>query len=171
MGTRGIIAVGTPRKWRGQYHHMDSYPSELGVHLVKVLQRSGFERSASWLVNEHPAGWSTLIGGFPGDESATSTEDHNYTGKPACFCHTRGDADWDRTVTPATLKDWSGYPPEWMYLIDETTIRVYAMRGPMNGPMYRDPDKFDSSGYVVQKRLLKVIPWASVWAKSAMLTL
>lgn len=33
MSTRGCVAIGTPKAWRGVYNHYDSYPTGLGKML------------------------------------------------------------------------------------------------------------------------------------------
>jgi hypothetical protein len=39
MSTRGCVAVGTTRKWRGLYNHSDSYPTGLGSELWDHLMQ------------------------------------------------------------------------------------------------------------------------------------
>ena len=39
MSTRGCVAVGTVKKWRGVYNHSGSYPSGLGMELYEHLMR------------------------------------------------------------------------------------------------------------------------------------
>lgn len=39
MGTRGAVAVGNLKKWRGLYNHWDSYPSGLGKELYEHVMR------------------------------------------------------------------------------------------------------------------------------------
>ncbi len=39
MSTRGCVAVGTPKNWRGIYNHSDSYPTYLGAELFEHLIR------------------------------------------------------------------------------------------------------------------------------------
>ena len=38
MSTRGSVAIGTPKNWRGVYNHWDSYPTRLGKELWNHLQ-------------------------------------------------------------------------------------------------------------------------------------
>ena len=41
MSTRGCVAVGTLREWRGVYNHWGSYPTELGADVWAKLQELG----------------------------------------------------------------------------------------------------------------------------------
>lgn len=38
MSTRGCVAVGTTKVWRGVYNHSDSYPGSLGAEVYSVAQ-------------------------------------------------------------------------------------------------------------------------------------
>jgi hypothetical protein len=40
MGTRGCVAVGTLKKWRGVYNHNDSYATGLGREVWQKLQEA-----------------------------------------------------------------------------------------------------------------------------------
>lgn len=66
MSTRGAIArVAGPKSFVGVYHHWDAYPSGLGKGLFE-LYNGHFERDLpammKALVDDHPAGWSTILG-------------------------------------------------------------------------------------------------------------
>lgn len=66
MSTRGVIARATGDGFAGRYHHWDSYPSGLGATLYSWGQRMPLERMLKLLLDEHPAGWSTIVGTDPG---------------------------------------------------------------------------------------------------------
>jgi len=77
MSTRGCIARlrgRTPLAFKGVYHHWDSYPSGLGQTLFR-LRNQGFKGDTAALlkalIDEHPAGWSTVVG----------------SDQPQCYCH------------------------------------------------------------------------------------
>lgn len=86
MSTHAMIARKTTDGFTGRYHHSDGYPSGLGKALWYLLalatQDDELERIVKTLVDEHPAGWSNILGvdwsrtpGFgPGDQ-------------PQCYCH------------------------------------------------------------------------------------
>lgn len=53
------------KEWAGRYHHWDSYPSGLGAtlyELVRSKRLGGLETTLRVLIDEHPAGWSTING-------------------------------------------------------------------------------------------------------------
>lgn len=66
MSTRGAIARATGvGQFAGRYHHWDSYPSGLGATLHELY--NGFfacdvRAMLRTLIDEHPAGWSTING-------------------------------------------------------------------------------------------------------------
>ena len=64
MGTRGIIARPTPGDgFEGRYHHWDSYPEGLGATLYNLANSDTFpnlHKMMAFLIDEHPAGWSTI---------------------------------------------------------------------------------------------------------------
>lgn len=70
MSTRSVIARPVTREggasgFTGVYHHWDGYPSGVGASLFAY--RNGFfggdtEAMLRYLVDEHPAGWSTING-------------------------------------------------------------------------------------------------------------
>jgi hypothetical protein len=66
MSTNGIIArkVGEGA-FAGRYHHWDSYPTKLGETLVELYRgffKYDLEKMLTVLLDEHPAGWSTING-------------------------------------------------------------------------------------------------------------
>lgn len=65
MSTRSVIARKTPSGFKGVYHHWDGYPSGLGATLFGLFN-GHFKRDLNammkYLVDDHPAGWSTING-------------------------------------------------------------------------------------------------------------
>ena len=43
METRGVIAIGTQKKWSGVYNHSDSYPTGLGEALWNNIKLNGLD--------------------------------------------------------------------------------------------------------------------------------
>ena len=153
MSTRGVIArlVGAPPvdsplgaqspQFFGRYHHWDSYPSGLG-HTLWELYHEQFQcdlEAMSWvLIDEHPAGWSTINGadfrltagftepvaGFASKENSVEGESRSVAGnsqeegaapssgvRPECYCHgDRSEAAWN-----VTEKNAAGSGCEWAY--------------------------------------------------------
>lgn len=66
MGTRGAIARPTAAGgFEGRYHHWDSYPTGLGRSLFDVRKRffgGDTEAMLKYLIDDHPAGWSSICG-------------------------------------------------------------------------------------------------------------
>jgi hypothetical protein len=63
MSTRGVIARPWGDGFEGRYHHWDSYPTGLGETLWGLFHgRYGgdLDRMQTELIDEHPAGWSTI---------------------------------------------------------------------------------------------------------------
>ena len=61
MSTRGVIARQNGSGFIGRYHHWDSYPEGLGKTLYDWAQRMPLDRMLHILLDEHPAGWSTIV--------------------------------------------------------------------------------------------------------------
>lgn len=63
MSTRSVIARKTPTGFTGVYHHWDGYPSGLGSTLFEVRKTifaGDTGRMLKYLIDCHPAGWSTI---------------------------------------------------------------------------------------------------------------
>ena len=64
MGTRGIIARGTVKEFKGVYHHWDSYPEGLGRALYDAYHgyfKRDLQAMLKFLIDDHPGGWSTIV--------------------------------------------------------------------------------------------------------------
>lgn len=92
MGTRGIIARPTPGDgFEGRYHHWDSYPTGLGATLYRLANghfAHDYQRMVATLIDDHPAGWSTI-------------NDSNFDLEPGF-----GDANVDKVLKPDGTIDW-----------------------------------------------------------------
>ena len=100
MSTRGIVAVGTPTKWRGVYNHNDSYPDGLGEDLKRLAQTRSLEEIAE-IVRRHPQDFSS----FP---------DSPY-----------GEKEGPMTITSANHRkdDWLYW--EYVYVIDIKAGKIW----------------------------------------------
>jgi hypothetical protein len=146
MSTRSAIARQAGDGFIGRYHHSDGYPSGVGQTLYR-LYNGQFKRDAAHmlkvLVDEHPAGWSTIIGSNLGECADFSKKigfrnrDHGTADNPQCYCH--GDRhEEEYTITESTVGD----DIEYIYVINERdslmtiisrhTDRVYVVR--LDGP-------------------------------------
>jgi hypothetical protein len=130
MSTNGIIARSTGEgTFKGRYHHWDSYPSGLGVALVE-LYRGHFKHDLTHmltvLLDQHPAGWSTIVqkdfGLKPGYTNVGSRPDgmsiEEFQNQPLnrrlqCYCHgARHEEDF-------LHDEKSDCGAEWAYVFDE----------------------------------------------------
>ena len=68
MSTRGVIARLNGDGFVGRYHHWDSYPRGLGKTLWDWAQQVPLDRLLKFLLDEHPAGWSTIVNTDPSFE-------------------------------------------------------------------------------------------------------
>jgi hypothetical protein len=65
MSTRSVIARKTKTGFFGRYHHWDGYPSSLGKTLYGLYNghfKRNLDKMLTVLIDEHPAGWSTING-------------------------------------------------------------------------------------------------------------
>jgi hypothetical protein len=95
MSTRAAIARPdegfgeSHHHFAGVYHHWDGYPEGLGATLF-TIQRSAFagdlERMVAVLIDEHPAGWSTI-----NNADWTLEPGFDDRGEHACIC---GEPNW-----------------------------------------------------------------------------
>jgi hypothetical protein len=128
MSTRSCIARLTgPNAFKGVYHHWDGYPTALGATLWEVYHghfERDLEKMLSFLIDEHPAGWSTinnadftLPAGYEepkyrkkrnGDDDYSKPVPHG----PICYCH----GGRHEEASPVTEADDCGM--EWAYVFD-----------------------------------------------------
>ncbi len=139
MATRGAIARLThalPLHWAGRYHHWDSYPTGLGRELWNIFQghfERDLDRMLGVLIDEHPAGWSTILGadfnlqsGWSNSlgDSKPEEESPEMGVSPSCYCHgDRSEEEW--LVTDGNA---SGSGVEWAYVFTS----VFAHNGAMD---------------------------------------
>lgn len=137
MATRGIIARKTNNGFEGVYHHWDSYPSGLGQMLYRLYNghfRKNIRKMMSYLIDMHPAGWSTINDADFTIKPGFINMDHEEhlpereRRRPRCYCH------GDRHERPRILSMASDtLDCEYAYAIDEgtrcMTIYTYRWRG------------------------------------------
>ena len=92
MSTRGVIARLNGDGFKGRYHHWSSHPSGLGATLYEWAQHMPLERMLKFLLDDHPAGWSDIVG-------------TDYRLAPG-WVDTSG---MERTCTVCGLKGWEHY--------------------------------------------------------------
>lgn len=65
MSTRSVIARKTEQGFEGVYHHWDGYPAGLGRTLYQAYNGyfgRDLDKMLAFLIDQHPAGWSTING-------------------------------------------------------------------------------------------------------------
>lgn len=118
MSTRSVIARETEGGFSGVYHHWDGYPSGLGYTLYHVRNwvfAGDTNAMLVYLIDEHPAGWSTVNRCRWFDE------------RPRCFCHgDRNESPWE-----VTHENASGSGCEYAYVFDAagTSMRILSSHG------------------------------------------
>jgi hypothetical protein len=130
MSTNGIIARSTGEgTFQGRYHHWDSYPSGLGTALID-LYRGHFKRDLTRmldvLLDEHPAGWSTIVHkdftlkpGYtnvaqrPEQMSIAEFQNQPLQRRPHCYCHGH------RHEEGFLCDEKSDCGASWAYVFDE----------------------------------------------------
>ena len=124
MSTRGCIArleARSPPRFRGVYHHWDSYPSGLGQALFRLRNghfRMNTEALLRTLIDEHPAGWSTVVERNFDRTPGFSMKEHE--DRPHCYCHgERKEGGW--TVTEQNA---AGSGVEFVYGFDGSKMVI-----------------------------------------------
>lgn len=89
MSTRSVIARKDGMSFKGVYHHWDGYPSGLGATLFELRNghfKGDTQAMLSALIDDHPAGWSTING-------ADWTQCPGFT-QDQYNCEICGEPDW-----------------------------------------------------------------------------
>jgi hypothetical protein len=138
MSTNGIIARSTGEgTFAGRYHHWDSYCFGLGVALIELYRghfKHDLTRMLQVLLDEHPAGWSTIVHkdftlkpgytnvaqrpeGMPIEEF----QNQPLNRRPHCYCHGhRHEEGWiadEKTDCGAS----------WAYVFDEDNKTLHIL--------------------------------------------
>ena len=106
MGTRGAIVRftnGEITEFEGRYHHWDSYPTGLGATLWGLYHGhfgKDLRRMLEVLIDEHPAGWSTINGG-------DFSMEPGYQAPMKGPCATCGKLNWEHYY-----QDWASHGRE-----------------------------------------------------------
>lgn len=107
---------GETTEWSGRYHHWDSYPKGLGKTLWELYHgqfKKDIRRMLRVLIDEHPAGWSTINRKDFSLEPGYSDVGDGVA--PNCYCHGgRSEEAW-----LVTQDDASGSGVEYVYGFDE----------------------------------------------------
>ena len=113
MSTRGAIARVKGDGFVGVYHHWDSYPKWLGKTLWELYHghfKGDLEAMLTVLIDQHPAGWSTI-----NNKDFTKEPGFGAGEQPECYCH----GDRQEEANPVTDKDAAGIGCEWVYVFND----------------------------------------------------
>jgi hypothetical protein len=118
------------KTWRGRYHHFDSYPTGLGVALQYCLRHfnGDIEKMLEYLIDQHPAGWSTIVGAdftLPaGFRTFMDWQDLARPHQPLCYCH------GERNEPEFTITNEDDTDTEFAYVYDlaASKLRILTKR-------------------------------------------
>lgn len=134
MGTRGFIGrpnLGLDGDPVGVYHHWDSYPTALGATLFAAIRghfEGDIEAALRFLIDDHPAGWSTINGADLSQPSGFEERGFRTTGTH-CYCHGgRSEEGWGLTLSKA-----AGSGCEYAYVISPETRTMYVLSSYTDG--------------------------------------
>lgn len=147
MGTRAIIGRvnddGTDG-WKGRYHHWDGYPTGLGRRLWELWLihfKGDTAAMMKFLIDDHPAGWSTiLVGDFnqpagfheygvqhEGEPPTSDFDAHRAWEEaqgPQCYCHgDRHEGPMQLETSEMALSTWC----EYAYIFNEANHVMYIL--------------------------------------------
>lgn len=122
MATRSCIVRTSDegKTFTGVYHHWDGYPEGLGQTLLSLYTghfRRDLQAMLRFLIDEHPAGWSTINRDDFNAEPGFGGEG------PECYCHgAREEEPW-----VVTEENASGSGCEYAYAFDEAAGVLYVL--------------------------------------------
>jgi len=132
MSTRSMIArplTSSPTgRIEGRYHHWDGYLSGVGQTLWQ-LYFGHFNRDVeamhTFLIDDHPAGWSTINGA-----DFTKSPGYGSPDGPQCFCHgerhEEGSKPYKCEGAQCTGKNCDPVYIEWVYVLHPNGLTVYT---------------------------------------------
>jgi hypothetical protein len=182
MGTRSMIGRKDEQgKTTGRYVHWDGYPSGVGQTLHNALRTyfgGDVDTMARYFIDEHPAGWSSIVGadfslssGFRNMDEKPSPyirtdagepiSNPDYVNQPECYCHGSREEPEQLLVCSCSDGDNSGCDPlyiEYVYGLAEEGLFI-SYHAPVPGEV--DPP-YDGTNYQPPKYThvpYGVIPW------------
>lgn len=130
MSTRAVIARTTQKGegFKGVYHHNDGYPRELGKYIIGLYKyfHGDIEKMMHFIIDEHPAGWSTLDGDWklkPGyNENYRLPQTSPKQRRAHCFCH--GDRHYEENFYDDTMLS-NMWDIEFLYVVNERNHEMF----------------------------------------------
>jgi len=139
MSTRGCVAIGTPKAWRGVYNHYDSYPTGLGKILWDHLSGRNLKDFAKELLNYDD--WRSYLNkGICEYCGKKTTQPHSISGviihhggpgpypDPSVRYHKHEKYN-NITDSQMTHKDADPLFIEWVYVIDPQKEEFHVLAG------------------------------------------
>jgi len=167
MGTRSVIARQTKDGFTGRYHHWDGYPSGVGRTLHDLYNGHfgrDLTRMLTTLLDEHPAGWSTICG----KDWSLAPGWGDGRKRPQCHCH-GGRSEEEQVVTQEDAADCGC---EYAYVFPPGEPRFHVLTSVSEGDvkmigMFGFGDPSASWRYVATVELDEAAPdWELLDAKA-----
>ena len=114
MGTRSIVAYGSPHSWAGRYVHWDGYPTHMANALWTIAQRDGVNSAATMLTETHTS-WSSINPWMSANDVRETTASRLPNFVLGYGVHSSSSED---TLIWSDDKDKHG--TEWLYVLGET---------------------------------------------------
>jgi len=142
MSTRGAVALGTLRQWRGVYNHFDSYPTGLGQDLYEHVMRRMLEGKTLEEIGKDILcfdDWRNYLGGGICPYCGKMTgQAHTISGKILGKQRKRGYPDPQAKYhahqslehldeVQITQKDFSGSCLEWAYILNPAKECIHVL--------------------------------------------
>ncbi|MGH2480637.1 MAG: hypothetical protein ACRDHW_13365 [Ktedonobacteraceae bacterium] len=138
MSTRSVIARPYRSGIQGRYCHWDGYPSGVGKTLYRLNQghfQGDTVALVRVLIDEHPAGWSFIVGADFSLEprwvecDSSLPDDHPDRNRPQCYCH--GDRSEEAMLLTYPGGTGGLCDAEYVYVIGEHShiMLIYVVGG------------------------------------------
>lgn len=140
MGTRGCVAIGTLKEWKGVYNHYDSYPRELGKNLWNHLNEKKVDFVVENLLKYDE--WEHYLkeGKCSYCKKVTACAPHSIR-MGIVYDSECEDHQHEDTVEYYTHKNVDPSYIEWIYIIDKENSKLHILthKGTYNNPKYKKP--------------------------------
>jgi hypothetical protein len=127
LSTRSaIVRVTGEGKFTGVYHHWDGYTEGLGQelwHLYRNRYNKNLDAMLKELIDDHPAGWSTLVGADWSKKIGYKEKRELANNAPACYCH----GDRNEKAQVINEKNASRCGCEWVYAFTREKNKDYML--------------------------------------------
>jgi hypothetical protein len=144
VATRGaIVRIDEDGTFFGVRHQRYSMPEALGKTLWNLYHehyKGNLSGMLKFLIDEHPAGWSTMVGANFALPSGYRAEDG--TIGPQCYCHGRLSAG----AFPVTVKTIFDQGMSWIYAFDEAKNKMWIVFNDLKSKVIDSGFEIDLNG-------------------------